>query len=851
MVSQRRAGRDRRGRRGRHAALALPADPGRCRPTSPPSSPGRTTWCREPSTTAIPLGIYCRKSLARATSTPTRSSRSPSRASTSSMSAFDCRYPFGKYDQLFVPEFNAGAMENAGCVTFLEDYVFRSQVTDAARREPRAETILHEMAHMWFGDLVTMRWWDDLWLNESFADLRRRPLAQAEATRWTEAWTTFAQAGKTWALPAGPAALDAPDRRRHPGRRDGRGQLRRHHLRQGRVGAQAAGRLRRPGRLPGRAARATSPSTPGATPPCATCSPRSRRPPAATWRPWSKEWLETAGVNTLRPEFETRRRRPVHQRSPSCRRRRRATRRCGRTGSRSASTTATGDGADPAAPGRDSTSPARAPRCRSWSARRPDLVLVNDDDLTYAKIRLDDRSLRTLRRAHRRLRRPAARGAVLDGGLGHDPRRRDAPPATTSAWCCPAWTSIAGHRRAADRAAPGGRGGAAVRRPGLARRRARSCWPPRCASCCSAAEPGSDRQLAYAQALARRRHHAGRPRAAGRAAGRIRRASTGSTVDTELRWLLLRRLRQPRRRRRRTRSTPSWTGTATDAGERHAAPAGPRSPTPAAKEAAWARDHRRRSWRTRSFRATLDGFADPTRITPSCSSPTRSGTSRWSRQIWADWTSDMAQCVRGDRLPAGHRSPGRRSRPPTSIIARDGSARPPLRRLLVEGRDDVARALRCQERDRRRGPDRVQRPLRDESALRAVTAAAAATARTSGSPGRLLEQHAVADAVAQRDPPVRVLVVGARHVLRPAVTDRVGQRDADQPRGCPGQVGVQRHGELGSPDARRAPISPSAASASSQRADQLRAASAVPVLRAVSAGQGAPVRSPARRSGTR
>ena len=77
-------------------------------------------------------------------------------------------YPFEKYDQLFVPEFNAGAMENAGAVTFLEDYVFRSKVTRASY-ERRAETLLHEMAHMWFGDLVTMRWWDDLWLNESFA----------------------------------------------------------------------------------------------------------------------------------------------------------------------------------------------------------------------------------------------------------------------------------------------------------------------------------------------------------------------------------------------------------------------------------------------------------------------------------------------------------------------------------------------------------------------------------------------------------------------------------------------------------------------------------------------------------
>jgi aminopeptidase N len=83
--------------------------------------------------------------------------------------AFDQAYPFEKYDQLFVPEFNAGAMENAGCVTFTETYVFRSK-TPEAFHERRAVTVLHELAHMWFGDLVTMRWWDDLWLNESFAE---------------------------------------------------------------------------------------------------------------------------------------------------------------------------------------------------------------------------------------------------------------------------------------------------------------------------------------------------------------------------------------------------------------------------------------------------------------------------------------------------------------------------------------------------------------------------------------------------------------------------------------------------------------------------------------------------------
>ena len=144
----------------------------------------------------IPLGLFSRKSLSQYLDADYIFEKTR-QGFAYYEEKFDYPYPFAKYDQLFVPEFNAGAMENAGAVTFTESYVFRSKVTDAVK-ERRVVTILHELAHMWFGDLVTMKWWNDLWLNESFAEWAST-IATAEATEWTEAWTTFQAMEKSWA----------------------------------------------------------------------------------------------------------------------------------------------------------------------------------------------------------------------------------------------------------------------------------------------------------------------------------------------------------------------------------------------------------------------------------------------------------------------------------------------------------------------------------------------------------------------------------------------------------------------------------------------------------------------------
>ena len=162
----------------------------------------------------VPLGLFCRRSLSKVFDADELFTITKQGLQFFG-EYFACPYPFAKYDQIFVPEFNAGAMENAGAVTFADRFVFRDPPTDLQRLN-RAEVVLHEMAHMWFGDLVTMQWWNDLWLNESFATYMAY-LALGEATRFKGSWKVFHSRMKGWAyhqdqlITTHPIAGDVPD----------------------------------------------------------------------------------------------------------------------------------------------------------------------------------------------------------------------------------------------------------------------------------------------------------------------------------------------------------------------------------------------------------------------------------------------------------------------------------------------------------------------------------------------------------------------------------------------------------------------------------------------------------------
>jgi aminopeptidase N len=684
---------------GSDEAVAGPAGSGAARRWRFPATPPMPTYITHVSAgpyhvvrdehDGIPLGIYCRQSLAEYLD-PDELFTITKQGFDFFHSSFGSKYPFGKYDQLFVPEFKAGAMENAGAVTILEDYVFRSRVTDVAR-EVRGVTILHEMAHMWFGDLVTMRWWDDLWLNESFATWAGTQAA-AEATRWTSAWTTFTQGFKAWAyrqdqLPSThPIAADIPDIHAVEVNFDGITYAKGASVLKQLV-AYVGGENFLAGVRKYFAAHAWENATLADL--LAALEETSDRDLAA----WSREWLQTAGVNTLRPaytlddsgqftSFEVLQEAAATH--PVLRSHRIAIGLYSLTDGRLTRTERIEvdiAGAATAIPD-------------LIGASQPDLVLVNDDDLSYAKIRLDDHSLRTLVSSIGTFGQslPAALcwAAAWDMCRDAEMAARDYVQLVMSGVSSVADVSVVQ---------------ILLRLAGLAARKfADPAW--RAAGLelmarslrklAESAPAGSDSQLAYVQAFI------GTATSAHDLAFLVALLDgsavlEGLSVDTDLRWSLLGRL-VSRGMAGEAEIAAELARDGTDVGERNAASCRAAVPSADAKLAAW-ESLAGGELTLATFRAVRGGFTDVDQ--PELTGPYRERYFAMVGDAWRDWSSAMAQ----DFVSGLYASFDQSAETVAATDAYITSAEPPaaLNRLLSEGRDDVLRALRCQERDRQAG----------------------------------------------------------------------------------------------------------------------------------------------------
>ncbi|TDD06959.1 aminopeptidase N [Nonomuraea deserti] len=634
----------------------------------------------------IPLGVYCRASLA--------GHLDADNILEVTRQGFDffhrvfgVRYPFGKYDQLFVPEFNAGAMENAACVTLLEDYVFRSRVTDAVV-ERRAETILHEMAHMWFGDLVTMRWWDDLWLNESFATYMS-VLAQAEATRWGKgAWTTFANVEKAWAyrqdqLPSThPIAADIPDMQAVEVNFDGIT-----YAKGASVLKQLVAYVGLDNFLAG--VRDYFAEHAWGNTELKDLLNALERTSGRDLSSWSKEWLETSWVNTLRPSFEVSGGRftsfEVLQEAPA----EHPTLRSHRvaiglyslaggelTRTRRVELDVVG---------------ARTNVAQLVGEEQPDLVLINDDDLTYAKVRLDERSLKTLvdggiaaftESLPRALCWSAAWDMTRDGEMStRDYVQLVVSGAETVSDITVLQAVLRQARMAVQQYAD-----PAWRQEGL------ELLAGRLRALLASAGPGSDHQLAFLQAFA---PVAGSGEDLDLLQGILDGSSVpeGLTVDADLRWSLVYALVSCGRLTEADIDAElELDPTAT--GERSAAHCRAAIPTAEAKAAAWDRivggelaNH--------IARTTIGGFQDPRH--PELLAPYREKYFAEVGRIYKEWTFDQASTFAVGCFPALLIEPA-------TVEAAEhylADEEPPqaLRRLILEGADGVSRALRNREKD--------------------------------------------------------------------------------------------------------------------------------------------------------
>ncbi len=479
----------------------------------------------------IPLGHYCRQSLVEHMDTA-ELVKMTQQGFEFFEEAFDYPYPFHKYDQLYVPEYNMGAMENAGAVTLRDEYLPRSR-QDAAFYEFRCSVILHEMAHMWFGDLVTMKWWDDLWLNESFAEWACYHAA-VEATEFDESWTGFTNARKNWALrqdqlpSTHPIAADNYDLHAVEVNFDGIT-----YAKGASVLKQLVAWVGLDNFLVGlrayfkRHAFANS-----------EFSDLLSALEAASGREldsWAKEWLQTSGVNTLTPRFELDADgnytsftvvQSAAVENPTLRRHRIAIGLYDEADGHLVRRTTTEVDID------GETTEIEA----LVGTRQPDLLLLNDGDLTYAKIRLDERSLATVVAGLSRLDDSLAR--ALCWGAAWD-MTRDAEMRATD-FVALVLGNVAVETDAFGSSRIPGYAAQAVNNFSDPAKRAelRKTWEQGVRRLLDEAEPGSDHQLTFARSLASAAHtDAVLDDLQGLLDGSL--VIDGLTIDTDLRWALL------------------------------------------------------------------------------------------------------------------------------------------------------------------------------------------------------------------------------------------------------------------------------------------------------------------------
>ncbi|MFK3983581.1 aminopeptidase N [Micromonospora sp. NPDC050397] len=635
----------------------------------------------------ISMGYYCRASMAEYLD-PDELHLVTTQGFDFFHEQFGVRYPLPKYDQLWVPDFNAGAMENFGCVTHSEThYVFRSQVTDF-EYEQRANTILHELAHMWFGDLVTMRWWNDLWLNESFAEWASH-WANTNATRFSDAWTTFLSIRKNWGYrqdqlsSTHPVYCEMPDLEAVEVNFDGI------------TYAKGASVLKQLVAYVGE-----EPFVAGLRNYFARYAwgnatfddllSELESASGRELRKFAAQWLETAQVNTLRPAVAidadgNYQRVVVRQEAPSDYPTLRTHRigvglydlRDGRLVRRERiEVDVTGESTE-------------LPQLVGVPA--PDVLLLNDDDLTYAKLRLDERSMATVVQhvgafessLPRALCWAAAWDMVRDAELSARdyvalvlaglPAETDINLVTQTLrqasstlamyadpdWAPTGWADLARTARTALRLA----------------------------------EPGSGLQLAWARAYASAAR-SDEDLAAIRAWLDGAEVPDGLTIDTELRWTLLRAL-VACSAADAADVDAELAGDRTASGEREAALTRALLPTPEQKAEVWQAltgDEVLPNWRNR---ALLQGFQHPAQV--ELTAPYAARFFESVSRLWASRDSEPAQEFVVLAYPAYQVSADTIAAT-DNWLAQEGHPAP-LRRLVSEGRDGVVRALAARARD--------------------------------------------------------------------------------------------------------------------------------------------------------